>query len=225
MAVGDTIFPLGTHSHAALHTQVGDLVLVTYSTGGNLCPAQFVWLNTAPGSVGLSKTFGTCSEGAEVSRDGKFVTVTMQSSNASVGMVAFDYDGERITERMLGLESSDVAKAAAGNPEAWIGESLHEFLRAAENEAQLISALGWDALDELRHSTVVGSERLESDGDWITGSGCRPHMCNTDYGALAIHRQTGSLLAALKSSGEKPRLVGEPLGPLPNAIREVMTRR
>jgi len=227
VAVGDTVFPLVTNSLAALHTQTGDHVLVIYSTGGNLCPAQFVWLDTTPGSVGLSKAFGTCSEVAEVSRNGTLITVTMESFNASVGTVAFDYDGERITERVLGLQSSEVATAAAaaGNPDVWIGESLHEYLGAAENEANLIASLGWDALDELRASTAVGSARLESDGEWITGSGCRPHMCNTDYGALAIHRQTGRVVAALRRSGEGPRLLGEPLGPLPNAIREVMTRR
>lgn len=224
VAIGNQVIPLNTYSRSYLSTRVGNYILVSISSGGVACPTTFAWLDTSAGNVRLSETFGTCAEGGEVTHADGILTVTMNSYNASEGMVAFDYDGKTITRRVLGLEESDIAKAAAGNPDAWIGESMHEFLTAAETEADLIAAFGWDDLDQLRNSTIVGSGGMEADGDWIVGSGCRPHMCNTDYGAFAIHRQTGSLLGALKSSGEKPRLIGEPVGALPAEIREVLIR-
>lgn len=144
------------------------------------------------------------------SHDNETVTVTMPSLNGSIGNVAFDYDGSTISERQLGLESSEIAQAAAGNPDAWIGESPY-------------AAIGWDALDELRRTLVVGSQEMTLDGGWIVGSGCQPHMCSSDFSAIAIHRESGGFLAAVKRDGERPRLLGSPAGPLPVEIRKVMT--
>jgi len=222
VTVGDQVIPLGDY-YAGLHEKVGNLVLVSISSGGTACPSQFAWLDTTPGKVRISETFGTCSDYAEVSHDNETVTVTMPSLNGSIGNVAFDYDGSRISERQLGLESSETAQAAIGNPDAWIGESPYEYLTAAEHEADLIATIGWDALDELRKTLVIGSQEMTLDGDWIVGSGCQPHMCSSDFSAIAIDRESGEFLAAVKRDGERPRLLGSPAGPLPVEIRKVMT--
>lgn len=223
VAVGDRVFPLDTLK-AYVGERVGNLFLIYVDSGGNLCPRMFAWLDTTPGDVHITGQFGTCSEAAEVSTDGDVVRVTQDSFNPSEGTVAFDYDGQTVTRRVLGLESSEVAQAAAGNVDAWIGQGVFEYLRAAETEADLIKAFGWDDLDLLRKSAVVSSpdDAFKIEGEWVVGSGCRPHMCNSDAGALAIHRQTGALLGALKEN-HQTRLIGSPAGPLPNTIREMLT--
>lgn len=60
------------------------------------------------------------------------------------------------------------------------------------------------------------------EGNWIVGEGCRPHMCDTDFAAIALHRGTGQLIAAIKRGGARPQLLGAPPEALPNSIRAVM---
>lgn len=221
VAVGGELLPLGTFSRAYFHARVRDYFLIQYSTGGSACPVEWVWLNTAPGSVGLSESFG-CSEWAEVDFDGKIMTVTMESLNSSEGEVAYDFDGHSITRRVVGLKSNEVAQAAGDDLNAWVGEYAYYYVNAPENEDKLIKALGWNDLDQVRRSITVSSTPFEVDGDWIVGRGCRPHSCDSHRAAFAIHRSTGSYLVALMEN-KKSRLIGEPIGPLPTHVRAVMT--
>lgn len=224
VSVGGELFPL--HDlRAELLGRVGNLILVGIYTGGTACPALYAWLNTTPGTLGLTESFGTCSDLYELIHDRETVTLTMHSFDASEGRVAFIYDGHTIFREIIGLESSAVAQAALDNVDALIGASPYEYLTAKENEALLIKALGWDALDELRNTVVIGSQRMTVDGDWIVGEGCRRHMCNTDFAAIAIHRKTREFTAAIKRDGAKSRLLGEPPEALPSALREVMVSK
>lgn len=224
VSVGGELFPL-SNLHADLLERVGNLILVGIYTGGTGCPASYAWLNTAPGQLGLTESFGTCSDLYELSHDRGTVTLTMPSFDASEGRVAFVYDGDTISRKIIGLESSAIAQAALDNVDALIGTSPYEYLTAKENEAVLIQALGWDALDELRNTMIIGSQRMTVDGDWIIGEACRPHMCNTDFAAIAIHRTTGELIAAIKIDGAKSQLLGAPTEALPSALREVMVSK
>lgn len=224
VTVGGESFPLGD-LRASLVDQLGNLILVAIYTGGTACPATYAWLNTTPGSLGLTDSFGTCSDLYELSHDSETVTLTMPSFNASEGKVAFVYDGRQVARRVLGLESSETAQQAQGDAEAWIGESPYEYLTAQETEAGLIGLFGWEDLDQLRNTLVVGSQEMVVDGEWVVGSGCRPHMCDTDFAVLALHRGTGEPIAAIKQDGQPPRLLGEPAAALPVAIRNVMVSR
>lgn len=221
VSVGGRLFPLDD-LRADLLDRVGNLILVGIYTGGTACPATYAWLNTTPGQLGLTEAFGTCSDLYELSHDSETVTLTMPSFDASEGRVAFVYDGHNVFREIIGLKSSAVAQAAVGNVEVLVGASPYEYLTAAENEAALIKSLGWDALDELRNTMVIGSQEMTVEGNWIVGEGCRPHMCNTYFAAIAIHRKTGQLIAAIKSDGVKSRLLGEPPDALPNTIRRIM---
>ena len=221
VSVGGSVLPLDDF-RADLLDKVGNLILVAIYSGGTACPATYAWLDTTPGNIGLSERFGTCSDLYEMSHDAETVTVTMPSFDASEGRVAFVFDGREVSRRVLGLESSEVARKGVGNIDVWIGESPYEYLTARENEATLIRALGWESLDELRNTMVIGSQKMFVEGGWIVGEGCRPHMCNTDFAAIALHRETGQLIAAIKRDGARPQLLGTPPDALPNTIRAVM---
>lgn len=221
VSVGGEVFPLNDF-RAELLNQVGNLILIAIYTGGTACPATYAWLDTTPDNLGLTKGFGTCSDLYELSHDSETVTLIMPSFNASEGRVAFVYDGRQVQRRVLGLKSSEIARSAIGNVDAWLGESPYEFLTARENEAALIKAFGWDTLDDLRNTLVIGSQEMVIEDGWIVGKGCRPHMCNTDYGALALHRETGEAIAAIKRDGSRPGLLGTPPDALPGTIRAVL---
>lgn len=146
----------------------------------------------------------------------------MPSLDASRGMVAFDYDGKQITERLLGLRPSGVSGDSA---DAWIDKSAYAYLTAPENEAAVIALMGWEALDAVRNASTISSEdqALSIDGNWLVASGCQPHSCNTSFTAIALHRESGKPLVALKLEGRSAALFGEPAGSLPTELRKVLT--
>lgn len=221
VSVGGRVIPLGVHG-ARLVDKVGNLILIAINHGGMACPISFAWLNTTPADFGFSERFGTCAGEPEISYDRETVTVILSSANASEGRVAFIYDGSKITRQTLGLVSSRIAREALGNPEVWIDESPYEYLTALEHEAVLIEAIGWNSLDELRRAMTVGSQKMVVDGNWVVGSGCQAHMCATSYAAIALHRKTGGFIAAIKSDGVAPRLLGKPDEALPHEIRRIL---
>lgn len=219
--VGDTSIPLDSgYAYASLREKVGNLILVSVSYGGNACPAEFRWLDTTPGKVAITESFGTCSDLIKVSHTSEVVTVTMPSMNTSVGRVAYDYDGTTITERMLGLEASGVPE---GDIRAWAGKHASDYLGAAENEARLLELMGWDMLAVARNAILITSEVLDEQAGYLVAGGCKPHDCGDTYGAIALHLETGEPLVAVKEDGALPKLFGKPQGPLPNRIRQVMT--
>lgn len=219
--VGDKSFPLDSvYAYASLREKVGNLILVSASSGGNACAADFRWLDTTPGKVAMSQSFGTCSDLVDVSNTPEVVTVTMPSMNVSEGKIAFDFDGKTISKRMLGLESSGVAQ---GDTRAWAGKYTADYLGAAENEARLIELMGWDMLAVARNAILVTSEVFEEQDGYLVAGGCKPHDCADTYGAVALHIETGEPLIAVKQDGANPELFGKPRGPLPNRIRQVMT--
>ena len=219
--VGDESISLDSgYAYASLREKVGNLILVSVSYGGNACPAEFRWLDTTPGKVALTDSFGTCSDLVEISYTAEVVTVTMPSMNTSVGRVAYDFDGTTITERMLGLEASGVPE---GDVRAWAGKHASDYLGAAENEARLLELMGWDMLAIARNAILITSEVLEEQTGYLVAGGCKPHDCGDTYGAIALHLETGEPLVAVKEDDASPKLFGMPQGPLPNRIRHVMT--
>lgn len=155
--------------------------------------------------------FGTCSDTVEVTHTRDIVTVTMPSLDASRGMVAFDYGGKQITERLLGLRRSGVSGDSA---DVWIGRSAYAYLTAPENDAALVALMGWEALDAARNASAISSDdqALSIDGNWLVASGCQPHSCNTSFTAIALHRESGKPLVALKLEGRPAELLREALG-------------
>lgn len=206
--------------HANIRDTTGDLVLIEIPSGGNACPSDFVWFDAT--NEDFSERFGTCSDYAALSTEGDVLTVTMPSFDPSEGEVAFDYQNGEITRRVLGLKSSGIEP---GDMDAWSKRHYNDYLSAPENEAALIEMVGWDDLDLLRRLSVVGAAEMKIENGYLLGSGCRPHMCNTDFSAMAVNMKTGEALFAIKEDGKKARLIGKPKEALPLNIREVMISR
>jgi hypothetical protein len=62
---------------------------------------------------------------------------------------------------------------------------------------------------------------MEAEGGWVAGAGF--DRLTGGQGAIAISRDDGRLLVAVREAeGAAPRLWGDPRGPLPPAVAEVM---
>lgn len=194
--------------------------LVSVSTGGNGCPALFRWFHEGDEGLVMSQEFGTCAHFSETREEGDVAYIVMPSLNASQGDVLFSYDGETITDKIIGLKASGVS---ADDPGAWAEKSVYDYMVAGEHEAMFLRMMDWRWLDLARRSSAVGSGKMETEGNWITGSACMPHACSDNVMALGINTASGETVIAVKADGEPPRLFGQTSEPLPGPVRDLLT--
>ena len=196
----------------------GGYELIAVRGGGNACPATFYWAVYVDGTLEVSEEFGTCAYPEDVTVENGRVIVVMPSFDPSKGDIRFTYDGDEIVEEVLGLKSSGVSDAAA-----WAEKSVYDYMTAGENEALLLSLMEWGDLEAARRASVVGEATMSRDGNWVTGSACRPHMCGDTMMALAINVASGETIVALKEDGVDARLFGKPSEAMPAEVRSVLT--
>ncbi len=202
-----------------LFDRQADMILVQVSSGGNACPAEFVWLTARAGDVRVSAPFGTCAEDAQVGGEVPVLTVTMPSMDAAEGFIAFDYDGTTVTDRVVGQVASASPPEAGADP--WIGLYPYDLFRGSDWHALLAGLMGEAAY--VRAGDVISlSTPMEVQGDWVVGAGCDKYECDTTRGAVAIHRDDGRVLVALRTPQNGTQLFGEARGPLPAGLRAVM---
>ncbi|MEZ5754985.1 MAG: hypothetical protein R3D90_09540 [Paracoccaceae bacterium] len=215
-------FPIEGMMSVAFGERLGTLVLVAQYTGGTGCPAMFAWLDTTPGKVRLTETFGTCSDMAKVTADAETVTVTMPGPPGQ-GRSAFVWDAKgRIVEQKLGMEPTGLAPDRGVG--AWVGRHPYELVTAPEWAGVFTVLMGGAALERLQAGIAIGTG-MEMQGDWLTGQGCQPHMCDVVASAVAVHAGDLRVLVAYWEQGKGAQLWGDGSAGIPPAIAEVMARR
>ena len=203
-----------------IEEELGDLLLVGTSEGGSACAAQWVWIHTENSEFRRSEPFGTCSDLATVTADETTVTVSMPSYDASQPMIDFVYDGATVREIPRGQEPSGAPPEAGAD--AWIGRHPFDLFRSSDWRDPLVALMGEKGYAVAQES-IVSASRMEVHGDWVAGEGCMAHACGEAWGAVAIIRGDGRLLVALDRWDEAPpQLWGDPGGPMPAPIAQVM---
>ena len=223
LSIGGQSFVFEGMPYASFGDRLGDVVLVSVSTGGSACPAEFVWLDTRPGMLRLSDRFGTCSDLAEVSWDAESVIVTLPSMRPGEGPVAFHWDGKSAAIREVALPQPPSGIAVAAPPAVWIGRHPDEFLSAPEQRERLVALMGAEGLLDAQRIISVATT-FETEGDWVVARGCQPHRCDITEGAIAMYRDNW-LLVALWERGKGVRVFGDQTGLMPAAIAKVMARQ
>lgn len=227
----DAVLTIGTQAfrfegmlYAGFAERLGDVVLVQLASGGSLCPAQYVWLDTRPGLVRLSDVFGTCSDLHELSWDAAGVTVSMPSMRPGEGRVDFIWDGKTSALREVAR-----APAASGLPPGpsvagWAGRFGSELLAAPEWQGLLSGLMGRAALDDALRIVQVGMP-FAAEGDWLVATGCQPHQCDVTAGAVALNLRDGRLIVALWEDGLGVRSWGDLSAGIPPGVSSVLARR
>lgn len=197
---------------------VGDLLLVGLASGGTACAVLWRWVDVRTGEA--TEPFGTCADVAEVreAEDGTAV-VTMGSPDPDFPRSDFVFDGAAVVEVPLPQEPAALPPDAPAD--GWVGRFAYEPFVASDWRAPLVALLGETGYDLAQEAFGIAGP-FEAQGKWVTGWGCMAHACDILEGALAIHREDGRLLVAISEEGEPPRLWGEPEGPLPPMLAEIM---
>lgn len=198
----------------------GDWLLFGLTEGGSACGMMWAWVHLDSGVA--SEVFGTCGmvDGVSARGDG-IVTASLHSYDPDWPISDFVFDGEAVVEVP---RPQRPAAVPPGSPaDDWIGRYPYELFRASDWRGPLSELLGKDGYAEAQSGfgQVVA---FEVEGDWVAASGCMSHACTGMQAAIAIHRGDGRILVALLPYGELPRLYGEPRGPLPPSVEEIMSQ-
>ncbi|WP_127116242.1 SH3 domain-containing protein [Shimia sediminis] len=200
--------------------QKGNWFLLQRLSGGSACPAMYQWVNADGPALQLSEVFGACLDGYEVEESEHSVRVTQLAAAASMGKVAFDYNGKSVVKTLLGLPDDIVENTF--DPKSWIGKHPYSYLSAAGNEGMLIDLFGWNNLERARWgSNGPGHEMKEIDG-WVVGKACQRAFCNQNETALAISVRTGMPIIAVRAEGGSWQIFGNVEGQLPIGLRQVI---
>lgn len=99
----------------------------------------------------------------------------------------------------------------------------YELIARPTVQEHLKTLMGAKGLEKFEIITTVAGPVERQDG-WTVGRGCRPHMCDEEVGAIAIH-DDGTLIAVSRIGGEV-QVHGDPQGhKLPRSILDVMAGR
>jgi hypothetical protein len=198
----------------------GDWLLLGLTEGGTACGMMWAWVHLDSGAA--SEVFGTCGmvEGVSVRGDG-IVTARAHSYDPDWPMSDFVFDGSEVVE--IPRPQAPAAVPPGAPADEWIGRAPFELFRASDWRGPLSELMGKESYDEAQ-SAFGQVVAFEAQGDWVAASGCMAHACLQMQGAIAIHRGDGRILVALLPHGEPPRLYGEPRGPLPPSVEEIMSQ-
>lgn len=221
LRIAGASFPIEGMMFVSFADRLGNLVLVQQSSGGSLCPAEFAWLDTTPGKVRLTETFGTCADVYEITSDAETVTVTMAGPPGQ-GRSAFVWDGKgRIVEQKLGMEATGLSPDMGVG--AWVGRHPYDLMTAPEWAGVFTVLMGGAALQRVQAGIAI-STAMEMQGDWLVGQGCMPHACDAVVSAVAVHAGDGRVLVAYWEQGKGAQVWGDAAAGIPSAIADVMAR-
>lgn len=88
----------------------GDSVMLPVYSGGNACPADYVWLTFDATGLRVTPTFGTCSEAGEIVETAGYPSITMAGMGAVLGDFRYDFGGATVTETPI--KADDTAERA-----------------------------------------------------------------------------------------------------------------
>gem|GEM_PF-1949094 len=214
-------FTDGDFWHVGLEAQLGDLYLVSLGSAGTACATSYAWINVQGGTASVTDVFGNCRDLVNVSHDAETVMVTLPSSSAHEGFVAFVYDGKTFEEVVLGQEASGIGRAA----EDWIGRYPFEVMRDADWRTSLIELMDEDGY-RLAGEVIDSSSPFEVQGDWVAGFGFNSRMAGHARGhargAIALSRNGERVVVAIRTEEGGLQTWGDLSGTMPEAIESVL---
>ena len=216
---GRRFFEDDAYRYVSVVAQFGEFYLISLSSGGTNCGAEYVWLNTSHAAPIFSDLFGNCSDLWEASIDGGRFTVILPAVSAADGYVAFVYDGQIIEKVALGQRSAGIGLTA----DDWIGHRPGSIFRDADWRETLIALMGEGGYKLAGDVIAVGSG-FEIQGDWVAGAGFNRRMVGHNHGAVAVNRTDGRVVVALQTDEAGLQIWGDIAGSVPEAIEGINHR-
>lgn len=226
LVVGDRVVvepdPEGAQQRVWIAARLGDLLLVGLGSVGNGCYDEYVLVHTGrDDNLRVSDRFGTCGGDVAAAVEGDVVRISMDSPDPNEGRLEYTYDGERVTERVLGQEQSHSPPTASARN--WIGRYPGDLFRFSDWREPLVGLIGEEAYKEAQQiMDLTDGHGMQLSNGWVGGLAYGNRESTGSWGAVAISEDDRRLIVVLGHQGEPPRMWGDPRGALPAPIIEAI---
>lgn len=228
LMVGDKVVvepdPDSAQQRVWIAAKLGDVLLVGLGSMGNGCYDAYVFVHTGEGEdLRTSDQFGTCGGDLVASVEGTTIRVSMDSMNPNEGRLEYVYDGQKVTERVMGQQESHSPPTASARN--WIGRYPGELFKYADWHDPLVTLMGEEAYKEAQQVLdLTRDDGMQLFGNWVTGIAFGHRESTGSWGAVAINDDDRRLLVVLGREGEAPRMWGDAGGPLPAPVLEALRK-
>ncbi len=175
-----------------------DWVILSTASGGNGCEAELVILGVSASGLTLTPPFGNCTDTItelRVFADG--IEIDVPSNDLFNDTHRYRFDGQNFT--VADLPRAAATGGAAEPASRWIGDHPAFLLRNPEEQARFLRIMTRSDFEEF-YLRMTGPGAMIQDGDWVVGTACQRHQCNSDYAALAIRLSDGKRIAGYVSN-------------------------
>jgi hypothetical protein len=194
---------LGLSNHAleidgvwAVEGGAQDWAVISSYHGGNMCGgfALIAVMLTAEHAV-RTEEFGICrGRPLDIRIDPGGMELDIGDPSPAVAHQTFRFDGRQITQQAV---APVAAPAAGGGADVtrWLTRHPQNMLQDPSALARLATIMPADKLEALA-ARMSGPGVTEQRGDWVVGTACQAHQCNTSGGAWALRISDGAPFVA-----------------------------
>ncbi|UWQ95125.1 hypothetical protein K3728_15755 [Rhodobacteraceae bacterium M385] len=184
-----------------------DWVLAAHHHGGNSCGGGYFILQVSASGVVPSREISDCDGRLMDIRFGEdWIEIDRLDRDIEVALTTIRWQGDAYSETYH--YAPPEAPAGPGDDVTrWIGEHAYSILQDASERARFGMAMQiWD-MQDLAIRLSVGNSVVQA-GDWVVGTGCMPHACGLEIGAIGMRISDGAVAAIIQSHGEVERAFG-----------------
>ena len=184
-----------------------DWVLATHHHGGNSCGGASYILRVSAEGVASGQPISDC-DGLmlDIRAEEDWIEIDRMDPNILVPLVTIRWQGDAYTETFH-YAPAEPAAGAGADVTRWVGEHGAAILEDASERARFASAMQTFEMQELWQRLLVGSG-VAQQGDWVVATGCMPHACGIEMGAIGMRVSDGAVASIIQSSGVADRPFG-----------------
>lgn len=97
--------------------------------------------------------------------------------------------------------ASEQAAGSGHEVTRWIGSHPQKILQEQAERRRFLSIMPEEEIRKLAASIAVANTAKQL-GDWVYGRGCRPHLCDVEWGAFGIRISDGRPVSIIHNSDE-----------------------
>lgn len=184
-----------------------DWALAFHHHGGNACGGGSYLLRLGPEGVEHGRPISDCDGRIVDIRTGPdWIELDRTDRDIFVTHVTVRWQGDAYSETFHYAAPSDPA-GAGEDVTRWIGQPAWAVLQDPGERARFAAVMRDDEMQALadRLSVSRGMERV---GDWVIATGCMPHACGVEMGAIGIRIGDGAVAAIVQIPGMEHLVYG-----------------
>jgi hypothetical protein len=185
-----------------------DWALIEVRPGGNMCAGAVYVLQISPDFVTISEALRDCSTGIlDLRVLPGTIEIDLFDPMLEVDLETVRFDGRTLTRTDIRAPLVPAATGGGESVSRWLGTSAPQIFSDPAERSRFRTVMSDEDIQTLYQQMIVPNP-VTRRGDWIVGTGCMRHACNTNRGVWGLRLSDGAVAAAILDVGRGDRLFG-----------------